>query len=206
MKRLVFLFSWLIALSCKNTNTAKPEAGNHSSTDTPSFHLTLPQTMNDMVNRMKAIPFSGNNDRDFATFIREYYDGAIDMARLQSTHGKREELKAFSQAAITGLKPELLMLSNFLNDEPVGKSSTAEAFQQAMREALNQMAADSGLREPDVDHLFAWLMMVHHKAGLQMFRAESDYGSHQTLKIEARNMLAKQVDEIKWLQSWLSKN
>ncbi|MBE7170498.1 MAG: DUF305 domain-containing protein [Williamsia sp.] len=206
MKRLVFLFSWLIALSCKNTNTAKPEAGNHSSADMANFYLTLPQTMNDMVNRMKAIPFSGNNDRDFASLMREYYDGAIDIARLQFAHGKQKDLKAFSQATIKDLKQELLVLSNFLKDEPTEKSSSAQMFQRAIKNALSQIPADNSLHGRETDHLFVQLMINHHKAGLQLLRAELEYGAHQTMKIDARNRLAKQAEEIKWLQSWLSKN
>lgn len=159
-----------------------------------------------MAARMKSIPFSGTNDRDFATLIREYYDGAIDMARLQLSYGKQRNLKEFSKATVTGLKQELLILSDFLKDEPAKKSSSAEKFQLAMNNALNQMNVSNALNSTNGDQLFAWLMIVHHKAGLQMFQAEVDYGSHQTMKIEARNMLAKQLDEIKWLQSWLSKN
>ncbi|WP_121355786.1 DUF305 domain-containing protein [Flavisolibacter nicotianae] len=206
MSRLVFLLILLITFSCKNKNKATFEESTHNATDTKSFHLTLPQTMNDMMKRMKSIPFSGNNDRDFASLMREYYDGAIDMARLQVAHGKQKELKSFSQATITDLKQELLMLSNFLKDEPAGKSSTVEKFQQTMKSALNQMAVNNEFGETGVDHLFALLIIIHHKAGLQMLRAELDYGSHQTMKIEARNMLPKQAEELKWFQSWLSKN
>lgn len=206
MSRLVFLFVLLIMFSCKNKNTAVPREGIHPLSDTATFHLTLPQTMNDMMKRMKSIPFSGNDGRDFAALISEYYDGAIDMARLQVAHGKQKELIAFSQQTITDLKQELLMLSNFLKDEPAEKSSTVEKYQQAMKNAVNQMAVNNVFGETDVDHLFALLMIIHHKAGLQMLRAELDYGSHQTMKIEARNMLAKQMEELKWLQSWLSKN
>lgn len=206
MSRLVFLLILLMAGSCKNKNKATFEESTHNDTETKSFHLTLPQTMNDMMKRMKSIPFSGNNDRDFASLMREYYDGAIDMARLQAGHGKQKELKSFSQATITDLKQELLTLSNFLKDEPAEKSSTADKFQQTMKTALNQMAVSNAFAESDVDHLFALFMLSHHRAGQQMLRAELDYGSHQTMKIEARNMLAKQAEELKWLQSWLSKN
>ena len=206
MSRLVFFLILLITFSCKNKNKATFEESKHNATQTERFHLTLPQTMNDMVARMKSIPFSGNNDRDFASLMREYYDGVIDMARLQVAHGKQKELKEFSQAAIARLKQELLLLSNFLKNEPVEKSLSAEKFQQAMSNAVNQMTMSTKFSGPDVDHQYALLMINHHKAGFQMFRAELDYGSHQTMKIEARNMLAKELDELKWLQTWLSKN
>lgn len=206
MNPLFLLGVLMIVFSCQSNNTAKQAENSGSQNDTTSFHLTLPQTMNDMAARMKAIPFSGNNDRDFASLIMEYYDGAIDMARLQTSHGKQKDLKEFAQSIVIGLKQELLRLSDFLKNEPAEKSSSPEKFQQKMNAALSQMNVNNGFNEPDVDHLFILLMIIHHKAGVQMLRAELDYGSHQTVKIEARNILAKQEDELRWLQSWLSKN
>lgn len=206
MKYLIALGFLTIVFACQSKNTAKEKESSTPLGDTISFHFTLPQTMDDMMARMKGIALSGNNDRDFASLIMEYYDGAIDMARLQLSHGKEKSLKEFSQAAITGLKQELLMLTDFLKNEPSEKSPSSEKFQQAMNGALNQMTTSNKVGGPDVDHLFVLLMANHHKAGLQILRAELDYGSHQTMKIEARNMLAKQSNELKWLQTWLSKN
>lgn len=134
--------------------------------------------MSEMASRLKSIPFSRSNDRGLASWVREYYAGAIDMARLHLSHGKQKGLKKLSQAAITNLKQELLMLSDFLKAEPAEKSSTAERIQQAINGALSQMTMSNKFSGPDVDHLFALLIINHHKAGLQMFRAELDYGTH----------------------------
>ncbi|HUC79948.1 MAG TPA: DUF305 domain-containing protein [Flavisolibacter sp.] len=203
MKWLIVPGLLVLVCSCESKGPAKARLTLVSKP--ANFNVTLPQTIDDMRARMRSISYSGNNDRDFAYITTVFNNSIIDIAKLQIATGKQTKLKAFSQSMINELKKDLTVLSNFLEHEPTTKSPDAEAFRKAMSSALNGLKVSNGYKAPDVDYLYAAVMIDCHKASTQMLRAELDYGSHQTMKIETRNMLSQWEERLKGLQLLLLK-
>ncbi len=82
-----------------------------------------------------------------------------------------------------------------------GDSGQLAALHNAMVQMNRQM--ETMTLTGDADHDFAMLMMHHHKAAIDMARAELAGGSDETLKQMARNILNDQQKEIDQFNEFL---
>lgn len=64
--------------------------------------------------RMKKMKSTGDTDRDFATLMKMHHQQALDMAKVQITHGKSPKLKAMASKMIKDQQAEIVQLEKWL--------------------------------------------------------------------------------------------
>lgn len=197
----------MMIISCNGTSN-KPIQNDKIPYEDKTAIVTddLPVVMQRMMERNKRKPLSGDNDRDFAFMMIEHHDAAIGIAKLQIENGDNKRLETFSRKVIADQVSEIEKLTRFIENEPAKKFSSAKEFQNAIREAGKAVLQAKIVQGTDVDTLFAQYMLKLNVKAEQLAHAELKYGSHQTLKILARNIIGRQAEGTRWLKSWLVKN
>lgn len=83
--------------------------------------------MNTMMYRMHAAGYTGNPDIDFLAMMIPHHEGAVEMARLELTHGKdplarrlAEEIIASQTTEIGAMKERLAVLRRGEDPNPGG--------------------------------------------------------------------------------------
>lgn len=80
---------------------------------------------------------------------------------------------------------------------PAGPTPAEAAFLRENDAAMNRMmSAMQGHPTGDVDRDFADMMIPHHQGGIDMARALLRYGKNERMKTLAREIIAKQEQEI----------
>ncbi|OLY95662.1 DUF305 domain-containing protein [Cnuella takakiae] len=207
---VAYFFRWVLAvmvISCNGTSH-KPIQNDKIPYEDKTAIVTdsLPAVMQHMIERNERKPLSGDNDRDFAFMMIEHHDAVIDIAKLQIENGDNKRLKIFSRKVIEDQVSEIEKLTRFIENEPAKRSSSAKEFQNAIREAGNVVLQDKIVQGANVDTLVAQFMLQLNVEAEQLAHAELKYGSHQTLKILARNIIGRQAEGTRWLKTWLIKN
>ena len=75
----------------------------------------------------------------------------------------------------------------------------------SMMDIMRQMnlTMDSMKMTGDTDHDFAAMMIVHHRAAIEMAQQQIDSGLDITLKKFAKKIIEDQTREIRELEQWL---
>jgi uncharacterized protein (DUF305 family) len=146
-----------------------------------------------------------NNDRGFAEIMIYFSHAAINMSNVFLSKGENAALIKSAQASVASRKNVIKEMNLFLQKEPKEKSSSSREFQKSVKEALSEMKRASGFQENDIDRSYVQSMIVFHQTCINITKAELRYGSHQTLKIHARNMLSAEIEELQQLQSLLNR-
>lgn len=147
-----------------------------------------------------------NNDRCFAEMILYSNHAAVDMSDVLFKESKNEELKKFAKENVGKRRDEMNEMSHFLQNEPDDKSSTSKEFQDAVNSAISKMSMGTNIAENNVDILFIKSMIPLQQCAIDIAEAENRYGSHQALKIHARNIVSSGDEGITWMQDWVKKN
>lgn len=74
--------------------------------------------MQSMHKQMKAMPMSGQVDRDFASMMVVHHQGAVTMAQEELVKGKQAGLKQMAQQMITDQQREIGEFQAWLNKNP----------------------------------------------------------------------------------------
>jgi len=181
----------------KITDTAKGQKQDYNE------NTSIKSIMVNAVSLLRNHNVDVNNDRDFAEMMIYYNHTAIDMSNVLFNKGKNVELIKFTNESISRRKDVMNEMSTFLEREPKDESSSTKVFQDAINNAISKMRMSSNFPDKNFDNLFVKNMILHHESGIDMAEAEIKFGSHQTLKMRARNIISAEKDEIDWMQSWL---
>jgi uncharacterized protein (DUF305 family) len=91
------------------------------------FSRDMEAGMNTMMYRMHAAGYTGNPDIDFLAMMIPHHEGAVEMARLELTHGKdplarrlAEEIIASQTVEIAAMKERLAVLRRGEDPNPGG--------------------------------------------------------------------------------------
>lgn len=144
-----------------------------------------------------------NNDRSFAEIMINYNRTAIAMTDLLQGHLKNMAIGNFANKSIVRRKDIIKEMEQFLRDEPEAKSPFSKDFQKSVEDAASKIRSVFGFQQTDINYLYIQSMIIFYQAEMIITEAELNYGSHQTLKIHARNILSAETEELQWLQSWL---
>jgi uncharacterized protein (DUF305 family) len=165
----------------------------------------LMRAMNDMMQRMNGMKMSGDFDHDFALMMIEHHQGAIDMSQVLLKSGKNEKLKSMAQKGSAKQKEGQKELRTLISNHKM-ESSKNNPEHNELKNTMEQMMKEmkSMKMSGDVDKDFAMMMMMHHKAGLEMANNEIAHGKDAELKKAAQKMVEEQKKEMKELQDWLN--
>ena len=106
----------LIALSATApAQTPAAAAGKPADTTAASKGGTMPgmargdmhPSMMQNMQKMEAMPMTGDTDRDFAAMMKVHHQGAIDMAELELKNGKDAKLRAMAKRIISAQQKEI---------------------------------------------------------------------------------------------------
>jgi uncharacterized protein (DUF305 family) len=74
----------------------------------------MQQGMDKMHAGMRSIEPSGNDDVDFVRLMLPHHQAAIDMAKVELTHGKDSQIRRLAQEIITDQQSEIELLQLWL--------------------------------------------------------------------------------------------
>lgn len=144
-----------------------------------------------------------NNDKDFARIMIFYNLAAINLTNILLSKGKNDTIIKFAKKSITWRKNVIKEMELFLREEPEGKTSGAKDFQKTVNNAGSKMKGLLILHENNIDDIFIQSMIVLNQAGIALTEAVLEYGSHQTFKIYARDILFLENNQLQQFKSWL---
>jgi uncharacterized protein (DUF305 family) len=147
-----------------------------------------------------------NNDRRFAKIMVYCNQGVLSISKVFLRKSNNEQLKKFVKARIDKRSEETAEMHLFLKSEPGEKSSTSKDFESVVNSAIFKLDTSSKTGDNKVDVLFINSVVPLLQCIVTAAEAEGMYGSHQTLKIHARNIISSKKEEISWIQEWLKKN
>ena len=90
-----------------------------SATAALAGNVDFETAMNAAMTRMHAgmmTGYIGNPDRDFAAMMIPHHQGAIDMAKLELSHGKDERLRRLAQGIIVEQEQEIAVMKGILSE------------------------------------------------------------------------------------------
>ncbi|WP_460575940.1 DUF305 domain-containing protein [Hymenobacter coalescens] len=163
--------------------------------------------MNEMMQKMHALPMQGNSDLDFARHMLAHHQGAVVMAEIELRDGQdaimrqmAQKIKADQQKEITDLEAVAARLANApANYQPQNPN---DPFASKMKASMDVMMQDMPEPTADPDLSFNRLMTVHHQSAVDMARAELAHGQDARLKQMAQQMVDAQQKEIEQFKAW----
>ncbi|OLY90844.1 Uncharacterized conserved protein, DUF305 family [Cnuella takakiae] len=212
------MYRYLIALSllaaCGNdaaTTDNDLDSGAHPSHDmhantymddamaqtAPNPMRDMHQAMNTMMDSMHTYQPTGDADRDFAYLMRKHHQSAVEMAQAEISGGTDSSLVQLARTIVRDQQAEMNLFDATLQ-RPTASGKSAYG-----RKAMGMMSAMDKMEGGSVDHMFASMMIPHHKDGVKMANAYLKEGSDAGLMEVARNIVQTQPQEIKQLQQWL---
>ncbi len=63
---------------------------------------------------MQKMPMSGDTDKDFAMMMKIHHQQAVDMAKMELTHGRSPAMKAMAKQIIAAQKKEIAQFDQWL--------------------------------------------------------------------------------------------
>ncbi len=74
--------------------------------------------MEKMSQTMRAVPMTGNADRDFVTMMIPHHAGAIDMARFELANGKDPAMRKLAEAIVSAQENEISEMQAWQKSHP----------------------------------------------------------------------------------------
>lgn len=81
----------------------------------PHDENTFMTIMHAMMEKMDAVPMTGDPDHDFAMMMRMHHQGAIDMAKENLKSGRNAEMRAMAEKMIQAQQREIAEFTAFLS-------------------------------------------------------------------------------------------
>lgn len=175
------------------TDTSTVSASNNNTT-------TLHGVMSNMMQQMHSMKMTEDPDHDFAMMMKHHHQGAIDMANIQISQGKNDELKQVAQKIVTDAQKDISELDAYINNhQPNSKSDFGKRSMDKMMSNSSNMSMD---HSGDIDQQFATMMTMHHKEGIEMSKDYLKAGKEEQTKKVANNTIKTNSDDIKKLAKW----
>ena len=187
-----------------NAATAGTDTTSANNTSSATTGSTLKGVMDKMMQDMHSMTMTEDPDHDFAMMMKAHHQGAIDMANIEISQGKNEQLKEAARKMVTDAQKDMEELNSFLNShEPDKKSDFAK---KAMDKMMNMSGNNNMDHGGDVDMEFAMMMEMHHQHGIDMSRDYLKVATEAQTKKVANNTIKTNAEDIKKLKSLQSKS
>ncbi len=217
---LLFLFTGLATNSIATTSSINQTDYAFNWEKRVISPLTqIMDAMTKMMERMKAMPMSGNVDTDFAMMMKEHHQGAIEMAKVQIQMGQNQALKDKAKQIIAKQSTDTEKIDSYLQNEKKTANNSAHTQHSGNKRSENSMFSkmistamdkmnqlmEKEKSSDDIDHQFATLMSIHHQGAIDMSQAEIDHGASASLKQLAKTTIADSKKDMEELQTLLKK-
>ena len=137
-------------------------------------------------------------DTAFAQGMIVHHEGAVEMAELAATRAGSPEVVDVAQDILDAQGPEIELMRRWLTawgEPPEGPGGHAAHGDTGMM-GEEEMAALERARGTDFDRLFLAGMIEHHRAAVEMARAQEAAGSDPEARAVAGRMAVEQGEEI----------
>ncbi|GAB7189552.1 DUF305 domain-containing protein [Kineococcus sp. NUM-3379] len=142
----------------------------------------------------------GHNAADtaFAQGMIVHHEGAVEMAELAATRAGSPEVVDVAQDILDAQGPEIELMRRWLTawGEPLRGPGGHAAHGDMGMMSEEEMAALERARGTDFDRLFLTGMIEHHRAAVEMARAQEAAGSDPEARAVAGRMAVEQGEEI----------
>jgi uncharacterized protein (DUF305 family) len=91
---------------------------------------SLQQSMLAMHSAMSSVHSTGNDDEDFVGLMLPHHQAALDMARVELTHGRDPQMRRLAQEIIADQESEIELMKLWLSQKEAGKLPTSAAKDQ----------------------------------------------------------------------------
>jgi len=216
MKTIIKTLAFLLVVSIGSytygqTDTTKSTADNikdkvegifESEHDVDHNHDALKKDVDDMVEILNKMEFTGNFDADYANIMLEFLETGIDLGRAQIMHGNNDALKEKARKTNEWQDDQIEDLRAFLRktDTP-DKNKEESPLKADMQKKLDELHA---IRiTGDIDKDYAKLMTKYHQYVIDFSKMELQKGQSAELKQIAQHTIEHQQQAIDDLKQWV---
>lgn len=175
----------------------------------------MKQMMDNMHDKMKKNEKTGDPDYDFAAMMVEHHKGAIDLSEYVMDNGQDGWVRSFADKTIQDQEKEIEELKSFIhqgsealhhkedkikNEDNENMTGSSRENMEIMEDMTRQVNAMNMTGNPDQDYIS--MMILHHRASIQMAEAYLDEGKDEQLREMAERMITKQEEDIASLEQW----
>jgi uncharacterized protein (DUF305 family) len=150
----------------------------------------------------RRVPFSPDNDREFAEFFIEHPQMAVEMANHVMERGESPEVIALAQSVVEQQTAEIGVLESAI--EAIGSSQAAPPPSPEDPHTTADMSFMEGLSGADLDEMFLLDMIPHHASGLPVAHRAQPLLERAELQTMATNIFEDQSREIGELRALLA--
>lgn len=149
----------------------------------------------------RRIPFSPDNDVEFAQFFAEHHRMAIEMAEHVVERGENAEVQSLAERIISQQTQELEVLEAVLAES---SGSAAPPAMPGDPHAEAEMAFMETLSGAELDEMFLLDMIPHHASGLPPAHTAPSQLERQELRTMASDIFEAQSTEIGEMRALLA--
>ena len=151
-------------------------------------------------------------DKEFeAGFLNQmiqHHRGAIEMAKMVSSHTKRPELNEFADKIISAQTKEISELTGWLKEWQVAEPKMMPN-KMADKKMKAEMPKLEAAKDAEFDKMFLEMMIEHHAGAVRMSSLVKEKSTRPELLKFAANVMKDQTAEIQqmkdWQKSWFGK-
>jgi uncharacterized protein (DUF305 family) len=139
-------------------------------------------------------------EMSFLSQMIQHHRGAIDMAKMVSSHTKRPELNKLAEQIVSTQEKEIGELTQWLKEwqsaEPEKMPKMADKKMKA------EMAKFEVAKDAEFDKMFLEMMIKHHAGAVRMSRLVKEKSTRPELLKFAGNVIKDQTAEIQQMEDW----
>jgi uncharacterized protein (DUF305 family) len=114
----------LVAMTGVPSHSQHSSAAPHSTSELQAWH-DLQRSMLAMHQAMSSISSTANNDEDFVQLMLPHHQAALDMAKVELTHGKDPQMRRLAQEIIADQQSEIELMQLWLAQKHAAASPSA---------------------------------------------------------------------------------
>jgi uncharacterized protein (DUF305 family) len=157
---------------------------------------TLAQVVVRMVERIEALPLTGDRDVNLAREMIEHRRATLELNEILLGAGSDDRLKAFAEELNVQHRQDMALWEDFLERHPVVPEAGRRGTPMLMRDLVTLERGD------DLDRYYVELMRLHLGDGLDHLRPQLERGQHAEMKEPLRTVVARDEDQLKWLEEF----
>jgi uncharacterized protein (DUF305 family) len=137
----------------------------------------------------------------FLNQMIQHHRGAIDMAKMVSSHTKRPELNEFADKIVSAQTKEISELTEWLK-EWQGAEPKMMPNKMADKKMKAEMPKLEAAKDAEFDKMFLEMMIEHHAGAVRMSSLVKEKNTRPELLKFAENVIKDQTAEIQRMEDW----